>query len=54
MAEGKVTLNVENFISEIKKMSDRERNKLRASDLIDLIIQVPDLPSNGFDDQLGS
>ena len=30
---GKVTLNVENFISEIKKMSDRGWNKLRVSDL---------------------
>ena len=38
MAEGKVTLNADNFVWEIKKMSERERNKLRASDLIDLII----------------
>ena len=45
MAEGKVVLNVENFIHEIKAMSERECSKLRATDLIDLIIQVPDLPS---------
>ena len=47
MAEGKVTLKVVNFVSEIKKMADREPNKLRASDLIDLIMQVPDLPMHG-------
>ena len=45
MAEGKVSLNVENFISEIKKMSDRDRNKLRATELIELIVQLPDIQS---------
>ena len=45
MSEGKVSLNVENFISEIKKMSDRDRNKLRATELIKLIIQLPDIQS---------
>ena len=43
--KGKVSLNVEDFISEIKKMSDRDRNKLRATELMELIIQLPDMQS---------
>ena len=35
-------LTVDNFIPQIKSMNDREKGKLRAMDLIDLIIQLPD------------
>ena len=35
-------LTVENFVGAIKAMGDRERNKLRAEELIKLIIQLPD------------
>ena len=45
MAKGKVVLNVGNSILEIKGMSKREGSKLRAADLIDLIVQVPDRTS---------
>ena len=38
-------LNVNNFVSVIKSMDSRERGKLRAADLINLIIQLPDQPS---------
>lgn len=34
-------LSVSNFISKIKQMSDRERNKIRKEELINLIIQLP-------------
>ena len=51
MTEGKLALTVDNFITEIKQMSDRERSKLRASDLIEYIIQLPDTPRK--DSRLG-
>ena len=35
-------LTVDNFIRQIKSMNDREKGKLRAMDLIALIIQLPD------------
>ena len=35
-------LTVDNFIQQIKYMNDREKGKLRAMDLIALIIQLPD------------
>ena len=35
-------LTVDNFIQQIKSMNDREKGKLRAMDLIALIIQLPD------------
>ena len=38
-------LTAENFVSLIKQMNDRDRNKLRAADLIGLIIQLPESPS---------
>ena len=34
-------LTVDNFIRQIKSMNDREKGKLRAMDLIALIIQLP-------------
>ena len=36
------TLTAENFVGIIKSMSDIERKKLRAEDLIELIIQLED------------
>ena len=38
-------LTVDNFIWQIKSMNDREKGKLRAMDLIALIIQLPDKQS---------
>ena len=35
-------LTVDNFISRIKCMDDRARKKLRAEEIIDLILQLPD------------
>ena len=37
-----VVLNATNFVSEIKKMDNRARLKLRTEELINLIIQLPD------------
>ena len=37
-----VTLTVDNFVHEIKKMDPRARGKLRSEELINLIVQVPD------------
>ena len=34
-------LTVENFVERIKNMDERERNKLRAPDLIKLIVELP-------------
>ena len=36
-------LTVENFVENIKKMSDRDRKKIRSELLIDLIIQLADV-----------
>ena len=38
----KPELTVENFVESIKKMSERDRGKIRAADLIKLILQLPD------------
>jgi hypothetical protein len=42
MAEGKIPLTVDNYITLIKQLSERERNKYRASELIEIILQLPD------------
>ena len=46
MAEGKIPLTVDNFITLIKQLSERERNKYRASEFIDIILQLPDPTTN--------
>ena len=55
MADQKTELTVENFVELIKNMSERERGKIRAADLIKLILQLPDFsnitPSPGTDNQ---
>jgi hypothetical protein len=38
-------LTVANFVDRIKNMGERERGKLTAKELIDLIIQIPDAPA---------
>ena len=38
-------LTVHNFVSAIKAMNEREHGKLRATDLLSLIIQLPDEPT---------
>ena len=38
-------LTLANFVDIIKNMGERERKKLTAEELIDLIIQIPDAPA---------
>ena len=38
-------LTVENYVTKIKEMTDRERKKIRLEELLNIIIQVPDVSS---------
>ena len=47
-------LTVENFITKIKAMSERERNKIRAVDLINLIVMMPEQSTPSPNDEFNS
>ena len=39
-------LNVSNYITKIKAMSERQRSRIELKQLLDIICQVPELPNS--------